>query len=82
MQPTPKELAKDLKLGTRRKGCDGHFYSVVKTSKGLKRWKKMKSTTIPKPKVMTARKMMKKTFKNLKKTAKAAKKRVTKFKFF
>ena len=59
----PSEHAAEFDLGKQKKGNDGEMWKIMKTSKGVKRWKKVKYTSRKKQK-----KHQRKTRKHHKKT--------------
>ena len=40
-RPSPSESATQFNIGTKRKGNDGNMWIVIKTTSGVKRWKKL-----------------------------------------
>ena len=47
MRKAPSEHAREFDVGEQKKGNDGEMWKIMETSKGVKRWKKVKYTSQP-----------------------------------
>ena len=74
MRKAPSEHAREFNLGEHKKGNDGEMWEIMETSKGVKRWKKVKYTSQPWYLKKIATKSRKKQKKHHKKTRKHRKK--------
>ena len=71
----PSEHAREFDVGEQKKGNDGEMWEIMETSKGVKRWKKVKYTSQPWYMIKIAPKSRKKQKKHHKKTRKHRKKK-------
>ena len=75
MRKAPSEHAAEFDVGEQKKGNDGEMWEIMETSKGVKRWKKVKYSSQPWYLKKIATKSRKKQKKHHKKTKKHRKKK-------